>query len=208
MSNRLMGRAALAVFAALSLGRAGLASAETVGRTSALVPQATQQAGGAPATLNLNDPVLRNAVLETAKGGALEVTFADNSKLSMGEGSQAVVDEFTYAGPGSPSSQSMKMTKGLFRFVSGAVQKDKVKLETPAVTIGIRGTVLRIKSPGDGTTTVGVDDDGTHPSDMVLAIVVSKITGQAVQLTPGRYVTFGPDGTPGAIQQGTVPGCN
>ena len=183
------------------------AAAETVGRTSALVPSATQQAGAAPASLNLNDAILRNAVLETAKGGALEVTFADNSKLSMGEGSQAVVDEFTYAGPGSPGSQSMKMTRGLFRFVSGAVQKDRVKLETPAVTIGIRGTILRIKSLGDGKTTVGVDDDGTHPPDTVLAIVVSKLTGQKIELTPGHYVTFGPDGLPGDIQQGTVPGC-
>lgn len=184
-----------------------LALAEAVGRTSAVVPQATQQSGGAATVLNLNDAVLRNAVLETAKGGALEVTFADNSKLSMGEGSQAVVDEFTYAGPGSPSSQSMKMTKGLFRFVSGAVQKDKVKLETPAVTIGIRGTILRVKSLGDGTTTIGVDDDGTHPADKVLAVVISKLTGQSVELTPGHYVTFGPDGLPGTIQPGTVPGC-
>lgn len=193
-------------FAVAGLGATPVA-AETVGRTSALVPSATQQSGAAPATLNLNDAILRNAVLETAKGGALEVTFADNSKLSMGEGSQAVVDEFTYAGPGSPGSQSMKMTKGLFRFVSGAVQKDRVKLETPAVTIGIRGTVLRIKSLGDGKTTVGVDDDGTHPPGTVLAIVISKQTGQAVELTPGHYVTFGPDGLPGPIQEGTVPGC-
>jgi ferric-dicitrate binding protein FerR (iron transport regulator) len=196
-----------ALFAAHCVG-AGPALAEVVGRTSALVPTATQQTGGAPATLNLNDAVLRNAVLETAKGGALEVTFADNSKLSLGEGSQAVIDEFTYAGPGSPGSQSMKLTKGLFRFVSGAVPKDKVKLETPAVTIGIRGTTLRIKAPGDGTTTVGVDDDGTHPPDKTIAIATSKISGISVALKPGQYVTFGPDGTPGPIQQGTVPGCN
>jgi hypothetical protein len=196
--------AALAVFAAT-----GSAFAENVGRTSAIVPSATQQSGpGAPTNLSLNDAVLRNATLQTAKGGALEVTFADNSKLSMGENSEAVVDEFTYAGPGSPSSQSMKMTKGLFRFVSGAVQKDKVKLETPAVTIGIRGTILRVKSPGDGTTTIGVDDDGTHPPGTVLAIVTSKLTGQRVELTPGFYVTFGPDGLPGPQQAGTVPGCN
>lgn len=200
------------LFAAIStvvLLSPATAFAEAVGRTSALVPSATQQQGGSgPAALNLNDSVMRNAVLETAKGGALEVTFADNSKLSMGEASEAVIDEFTYAGPATASSQSLKMTKGLFRFVSGAVQKDKVKLETPAVTIGIRGTVLRVKSPGDGTTTVGVDDDGTHPPDMVLAIVISKATGQKVELTPGHYVTFGQDGLPGDIQQGTVPGCN
>jgi ferric-dicitrate binding protein FerR (iron transport regulator) len=183
------------------------AFAEAVGRTSALVPSATQQAGGAPARLNVNDTIMRNAVLETAKGGALEVTFADNSKLSMGEDSQAVIDEFTYAGPGGTGAQSLKMTKGLFRFISGAVPKDKVKLETPAVTIGIRGTTLRVKTPGDGTTTVGVDDDGTHPTDKPILVVVSKITGQTVELKPGEYVTFGPDGIPGPIQQGTVPGC-
>jgi hypothetical protein len=185
-------------------------AAEPVGRTSALIPAASQQPPQAPAgQLNLNDPILRNALLSTAKGGALEVTFADNSKLSMGADSQVVVDEFAYAGPGAAGSQSLSFGKGVFRFISGAVPKPGVKLQTPVATIGIRGTVLRIKNGDDRTSIIGVeaDEEGRCSAD-VKATVTAKDGGQSVELRPCQYVTVSPSGSLGAILQGQVPGCN
>jgi hypothetical protein len=98
--------------------------------------------------------ILRNAKLETVADAAMEVTFADNSTLTLGPSSEAVVDEFVYAGPGTASGQTLKYTKGVFRFVSGAMAKDKVKLETPVVTVGIRGTIVRTRVKPGGETTV------------------------------------------------------
>lgn len=134
----------LAAFAALGLAAMTVAHAQAqpVGRTSAVRPDATQAPpGGQSSTLQLNEPIVRNARLDTTQSGALEVVFADSSKFSLGPNSNAVVDEFVYAGPGAPGgAQSINVAKGVFRFVSGAVPKEKVKLKSATVTIGIRGT--------------------------------------------------------------------
>lgn len=187
--------AAVAAASALPSG-----AAEAVGAASSLKPQATQarpQAG--PADLKLNESVYRNAELTTAAQGALEVTFVDSSKLSLGGGSSAVVDEFTYAGPGAPAGQVLKFTKGVFRFISGAMPKESVKIETPTSLIGIRGTTLRIRVEDDGTTTVGCDEG--------LVFVTSRQTGQTIQLEPGEKVTIKPGGDVGPVILGRVEGC-
>jgi hypothetical protein len=42
----------------------------------------------------------------------------------------------------------------VFRFVSGTIPKNSVKLTTPAVSIGIRGTILKMQVNEDGSGTV------------------------------------------------------
>lgn len=145
-------------------------------------------------------PIFRGALLSTSPRGALEVTFSDGSRLALGGGSSVVVDTYVYAGPGGAGQQAVRYTKGLFRFVSGSIPKDRVRLETPTTTIGIRGTTIRTNVEEDGTTTVGVDDG--------IAIVTSKQNGQSVTLGPGEKVTIKPSGTFGQIQLGKVEGCN
>ena len=99
-----------------------VAFAEPVGNASAIKPAATQSAGsGSTTDLRLRDPIIRNAELVTAEQGALEVTFLDGSKLSMGQSSRLTVDKYVYAGPGGAGEQSVRFTKGLFRFVSGSI---------------------------------------------------------------------------------------
>lgn len=146
---RTMLPAGLSALAALAVSVAPT-YAQAVGRTSAVRPDATQSAPGAqPSTLRLNDQIVRNARLDTTGSGALEVVFADSSKFSLGPNSNAVVDEFLYAGPGSPGgAQSINVAKGVFRFVSGAVPKENVKLKSSTVTIGIRGTDMACQDGG------------------------------------------------------------
>jgi hypothetical protein len=125
---------------------APVALAEKVGEATRvrLVAYQTPPAAGRETVYRLSS-ILRNAKLETVAEAAMEVTFADNSTLTLGPSSEAVVDEFVYSGAGTAANQTLKYTKGVFRFVSGAVPKDKIKLQTPAVTIGVRGTIVRTK---------------------------------------------------------------
>lgn len=145
-------------------------------------------------------PIYRGAVLSTSPRGALEVTFSDGSRVAMGGGSSVVVDAYVYSGPGGAGQQTVRYTKGLFRFISGQIPKDRVRLETPTTVIGIRGTTVRTNVEEDGTTTVGVDDG--------IVTVTSKQTGQTVTLDPGEKVTIKPSGTFGQVQLGKVEGCN
>ena len=152
-----------------------------------------------PVPLGFNAPIFQFGALQTAPNGALQVTFLDNSRLSMGPASFVVVDQYVYAGPGGAGRQVVRYTKGAFRFISGGIPKDKVKLETPTVSIGIRGTIIRTLVTEDGTTTVGLDHG--------LAFVTSKQTGQSVSLEPGEKVTIKPSGEMSPVTLGKVEGC-
>jgi len=175
-------------------------AADQVGFTSAIRPMADQTLPQSPTVpLNFNAPIFRFARLRTAPQGALEVTFLDHSKLAMGPGSQLVIEQYVYAGPGGTGQQVVRYTQGAFRFISGNIPKDKVHIETPTVTIGIRGTTIRTLVTDDGTTTVGLDHGD--------AFVTSKQSGQTVFLTPGEKVTIKPSGEMGPVTLGKVEGC-
>lgn len=188
-------------FAVAVLFSTASAYAEQVGRTSAVRPSATQTAQGAgPATMRVNDAVMRNASLDTSESGALEVIFADNSKLSLGPNSNAVIDEFIYAGPGNAAgSQTLKYTKGVFRFVSGSIPPENVKVKTPAVTIGIRGTEFRIFVQGDG---------GTYIAAIQHNVFYVTNSGKVGVVPQGSSIFIGPDGEPGPLTEGTTLPCD
>lgn len=174
--------------------------ADAVGAATSLRPSARQAAPQqAPADIVLNANIFRDAELTTGAKGLLNVTFLDDSKLAMGADSTVVVDEFAYSGPGAPGEQVLKYTKGAFRFISGKVPKDKIRIETPVVTIGVRGTIVRTLVTEDGSTTVGLDEGQ--------AVIVSRQTGQSITLNPGEKVTIKPGGELGAIVLGKVEGC-
>jgi hypothetical protein len=191
--------AAFAIAVGFNCGAA--TALDRVGQATALVPNAAQEAPATPkAELKLSDPIFRDAALETNLEGALKVKFLDGSVLSMGPGSQAVVDEFTYSGAAATDVQVIKYTKGLFRFISGGVSKDKVRIETPSVTIGIRGTIVRTRVDANGETTVGVDSG--------MAFLTVRQSGQLLTIPAGQKITVGPQGGLGQMQGGPVDGCD
>ena len=134
------------------------------------------------------NPIVKNARLETVPSGALEVTFTDGSRLTLGASSAIVVDNYVYAGPQGAGQQTLKMTRGLFRFVSGAMPKDQVKLQTPSVTIGIRGTVVKANVRNDGSSVIFFEHGQGN---------VQNAAGQNVQMTEGDMVEVGADGSIG-----------
>jgi hypothetical protein len=165
------------------------ASAEDVGqatRVQRFAYQTAPQANRAP--LYRMGAIVKNAKLETVPAGALEVTFTDGSRLTLGSASAIVVDNYVFAGSQGSGQQTLRMTKGLFRFVSGSMPKDQVRLQTPSVSIGIRGTTVKAKVNDDGSGVIffehghGVIDNGK---------------GQQVPIAEGEMVDVGPDGAIG-----------
>jgi ferric-dicitrate binding protein FerR (iron transport regulator) len=184
---------------AIAVGLAGMgavalpAMAEKVGEATRvrLVAYQTPPSAARETVYRLS-AILRNAKLETVADAAMEVTFADNSTLTLGPSSEAVVDEFVYAGPGSVAGQTLKYTKGVFRFVSGSVPKDKVKLQTPTVTIGVRGTIVRARIAPTGATTVFFEEGSGN---------VCGAGGACVDMKPGDMVQADSKGNLGAPEQ-------
>jgi ferric-dicitrate binding protein FerR (iron transport regulator) len=170
-------------------GMASAAFAENVGsatRVQRYAYQTLPQAGRGP--LYRLDPVVRNARLETVPSGALEVTFTDGSRLTLGSASAVVVDNYVYGGGQGAGAQTLKMTRGLFRFVSGAMPKDQVKLQTPSVTIGIRGTSIKVKTDELGIGTIFFEHGQGY---------IDNGRGQNVPMGEGDMVKIGPNGAIG-----------
>jgi hypothetical protein len=132
------------------------------------------------------NPVVRNSRLETVPSGALEVTFTDGSRLTLGSASSIVVDNYVYASQQSAGQQTLKMTKGLFRFVSGSMPKDQVRLVTPTVSIGIRGTVVKAKVNEDGSGAVFFEHGSGY---------IQNAAGQNIPMSEGDLVKIGADGS-------------
>jgi hypothetical protein len=170
--------AALAALLVTSLPSA----AENVGqatRVQRFAYQTPPQAQRAP-VYRLN-PVVRNSRLETVPSGALEVTFTDGSRLTLGSASSIVVDNYVFASQQGAGQQTLKMTK------------DQVRLVTPTVSIGIRGTVVKVKVNENGSGTVFFE----HGSGFI-----QNAAGQNTPMSEGDMVKIGADGsiTPPAKQ--------
>jgi hypothetical protein len=175
------------------------ASAENVGeatRGARFAYQTPPQTQRGP--LYRLNPVIRNSRLETVPSGALEVTFTDGSRLTLGSASSVVVDNYVYAGPQGAGQQTLKMTKGVFRFVSGSMPKDRVRMETPTVSIGIRGTIVKMEVNEDGSGTINFEQGSGF---------IDNGKGQNVPMSEGDVVTVAADGTIGTpSQQGWTAG--
>lgn len=106
--------------------------------------------GAARDEMEHEDPAYMQEKVETGDDSALLIVFADGSKLTLGEKSECTIDEFVYDPSAKTGNQAITLTKGAFRYASGALPKENVKIETPPATLGIRGTELVIEITPDG----------------------------------------------------------
>ena len=84
-----------------------------------------------------------NDAIRTAQG-KVGITFEDNTKVQVNENSKLVIDDFVYD-PKKPAAGklALNMAQGTVRYASGAIAKNNpqsVAVNTPAATIGVRGT--------------------------------------------------------------------
>lgn len=127
---------------------AGTAKAVTdeIGKVTRLQGTATQRQGDDPRSLQAGSVIRAGAVVETGAESRLQIIFIDGSQMTLGEEARLVMDELVYSVEASNTgaiSQSFEIFAGTFRFVTGAVGREKqdaVQISTPVATIGIRGT--------------------------------------------------------------------
>jgi hypothetical protein len=127
--------------------------------------------------IELEDDVYMNEVVETGEESALVVKFSDGSKLTLGENAKIVIDTYVFDPATFTGEQAVTLSKGAFRFLSGSLPKTSVKISTPAVTIGIRGTELVIDVADDGETemsTLSGEADATDGSGETLTVAVDE----------------------------------
>jgi hypothetical protein len=133
MHRNLMPAVALAVLFAL---QATASNAQTrIGSATSVQPEASGSVGG---TLSVGSGVHSNETVKTGSSGQAGLRFNDQSNLSVGHSSSVRLDKFVYDPNKGAGSTAIEVTKGTFRFSTGA-QGGQVKIKTPYGTLGTRG---------------------------------------------------------------------
>ncbi len=156
-------------------GHDQLAVALAIGLTGALAsaPACAQQIGAAAIARNqvsgsqparsiaVGSDVFRNEIVRTGGDSQAKLVFLDDTNLALGPQSSVTLDRFVYSGDNSAQAVSVNFARGVFRFTSGNSDKRAYQLRTPLATIGVRGTVLDIRSEPSRTTVVLVEGEAT-----------------------------------------------
>jgi hypothetical protein len=117
----------------------GAAAAESVGVVTNVVNQA--QIGGAAAVAGA--PVHMNDQLRTGANARLQVTFRDNSVLTLGENAKVAVDRYVFNPEKSTGEVLLSASQGAFRFAGGRLKEmtnKKITVSTPVAALAVRGT--------------------------------------------------------------------
>jgi len=140
--------AALAVVLTI-LTLAPRAIAETrIGEATEVARNTLLDGPGAKRPIERGDPVAANNTILTDAAGRAAFRFVDDTRLSVGPNSSVRLDKFVFDGDTSPSSFVIRATKGLLRFSTGKGDHEAYRIQTPAATIGVRGTQFDVKIEG------------------------------------------------------------
>jgi len=94
--------------------------------------------------------------VETAQGGHVHIRFIDDALVSVRPSSRLVIEEYQYNPTRVAESQvRFRLETGVARAISGAAAegaKERFRLNTPLVAIGVRGTDFVVNSQAEQTT--------------------------------------------------------
>jgi len=168
-----------------SLSALPVSAAEDVGAVDRARGETTAVQQSAMRSLFTGSAVQFMDTLRTGDQSRLQVTFKDGSELVLGDRSELNVDEMVYD-PGAQGRGVLRLTKGVFRLVSGQVNKipgGTLAVVTPMATIGVRGTDfwgeqsadrLKMALLDDGELTITTKDGTVTLSDPMTIVVIDK----------------------------------
>jgi hypothetical protein len=108
--------------------------------------------------LRWNGPVFSEETVTTGPDAHTELQFMDETHLSVGANSQVVLDSFVYDPSQNTGDAVITFGKGVFRWVTGDMNKDAYQLETPSATLAIRGTIFWLKVDERNNVTLYVEE--------------------------------------------------
>jgi hypothetical protein len=137
----------VAVLAAcVSAGVAG-AQAQVVGTAGAVNPAAKSAAPGSSIkVIEIGARVVHRERIQTSEQGTVQLLFIDKTSMSIGPGSDLVIDEFVYDPNAGTGRMAATLAKGALRFVGGNTSHTGgANVTTPTATLGIRGGVATVE---------------------------------------------------------------
>lgn len=99
-----------------------------------------------------NMKLMQGDVVSTGSGGKVGLILEDDTVISMGSNSRIAIESFMFQPSEKKLSFIARFFKGTASFLSGQIAKlapDKVRVETPHATVGMRGTHFLVKADPD-----------------------------------------------------------
>lgn len=121
-----------------------LSGVPSVGITSVIVKTVTGILEDDVRQLAYQDDIYHNETIETFDESATEITFIDDTLISLGPNSKITLDRFVFDPNPDLSSFVATISTGALRFVSGKLPDKAYTIHTPTATIGIRGTIIDV----------------------------------------------------------------
>lgn len=121
------------------------ADPSAIGAVEKVQAEASATQGSETRALAREGQILFKDKLRTGPGARLEAKLEDGTVLTLGEKGRMTVDEFVYKPGYLGGAMSVKVAQGAFLFVGGKVEGPtggNVRIETPAGTLGVRGTTV------------------------------------------------------------------
>jgi len=139
------------VFAVSLLAGAGAALAEPkIGAGEKVVNDVSRELSGETGPLKAGDAIFRNETIRSGAESSAKLVFIDKSVARVMPGSTLILNEDVYEGPvevaeaaaAAKARMQVTLTRGVFRFTTGALEKTAYRITTPTAEVGVSGTVL------------------------------------------------------------------
>jgi hypothetical protein len=104
--------------------------------------------GGNSMPATVGQEVFESDSLRTGNDGRLGVTLKDDTRVSLGPGSEVRLNSFLFTPAEGRLGLVLNFVRGMAVYVSGKIAKlapDSIRLETPGAIVGVRGTTVAIQ---------------------------------------------------------------
>jgi hypothetical protein len=178
---------------ALVLWASTAGAAERIGRVEHVEVWATgTPEGSTTRPKHPGNAVEARETVATVENGALHLIFLDRTELRLGSEATVLLDSYVFDPNRGGGQAVLSVARGITRFITGRLAAGQLRVRTPAVEIGVRGTDFSVWVEADGRTTIWVNDG---------AISVQPLAGGAAgAVGQGETVAVPVGGT--AVQRG------
>lgn len=120
---------------------------------------------GETRALKRRSKIMSGDVIKTAANSSVQIRFVDKALMTIKANSEMDISEYQLANASEGNNEKafMKLVKGGFRTISGQIgkgDKSAYKVDTPAASIGIRGTNYEVQQEASGDFVMAVYSGG------------------------------------------------
>lgn len=161
---------------------------ESIGVLSTVIGNVKINRSGVIISAISADKVFENDKIMTFGKSRAQILLLDQTAINISQNAELILDQFAFGGK--EETVALKVTKGTFRFISGKVatkSPEKVNVETPVATIGVRGTEF-IGSISQSESLVALFNGKIEVANDAYAQQVT-VPGYAVSIDPSGLIS-------------------